>query len=227
MTVIQTCGKYVVGSDTAVNDRQINQLTSAFEETMLHQDSDEPGMLGGRSTVVRMDLSGIGPVVVKSYTRGGIIRRIIHRTYLRTGRPRCRKEYALLERLHQLGVRAPTPVAFAYAGHLFYHAWLISKELQDAMPLAVLGKIAPERCRSAMRDLQFQVSILVANRILHVDLHPGNVLVDSAGRAFLIDFDKARKWRRGENQLRRRYRDRWQRAVAKHGLPQILNAVAI
>jgi 3-deoxy-D-manno-octulosonic acid kinase len=225
--LLQHQGKYLVGSDTALSDRQMNQLTSAFEATISHQDADEPGGLDGRSPVVRMDLDGIGPVVVKTYTRGGVIRRVIHRTYLRTGSPRCRKEYMLLNRLHRLGVRAPTPVAFACAGNLFYHAWLVSKELQDTLPMTVTGKIAPDRCRMAMRDLEPQLSILVANRILHVDLHPGNVLVDPEGRAYLIDFDKARTWRRGADRLRRRYRERWQRAIAKHGLPQLLQALPI
>jgi predicted Ser/Thr protein kinase len=53
------------------------------------------------------------------------------------------------------------------------------------------------------------------------------VLVDPEGRAYLIDFDRARTWRRGADRLRRRYRQRWQRAIAKHGLPRILQALSV
>jgi aminoglycoside phosphotransferase (APT) family kinase protein len=33
--------------------------------------------------------------------------------------------------------------------------------------------------------------MLILNGIKHVDLHPGNVLVDGTGQVFLLDFDKA------------------------------------
>jgi 3-deoxy-D-manno-octulosonic acid kinase len=218
--IIQNYGKYRVGADMTLSARQMENLKAGFDAEILNRGQTD--VLGGRSTVIRIDLAGVGPVVVKPYTRGGFIRRFIHRTYLRTGSPRCLKEYVLLGRLQNLGLRVPSPVAFAYAGALFYHAWLITKEIQNAIPLAGLGDADPARCERAMRDMMPQLATLVENRILHVDLHPGNVLVDIDGRAYLIDFDKARKWRWGSERLRRRYRHRWQRAVVKHGLPKIL-----
>jgi serine/threonine protein kinase len=223
--IVQDCGKYRIGTDTALSDRQIKQLKAGFDAGGLQQAQTD--VLGGRSPVIRMDLEGVGPVVVKPYTRGGFIRRFNHRTYLRTGSTRCRQEYELLRRLQNLGLGVPTPIAFAYAGTLFYHAWLVTKEIQNTETLAGLCNINPARCFTAMKNLEPQLSLLIAHRILHVDLHPGNVLVDTDGRAFLIDFDKARKWRWGSERLRRRYRNRWQRAVAKHGLPEILNALPV
>lgn len=225
MMIVQDCGKYRIVTDTALSGRQIKQLKTGFDGGRLQQEQTD--VLGGRSLVIRMNLTDVGPVVIKPYTRGGIIRRFNHRTYLRTGATRSCKEYALLGRLHVLGIRVPMPIACAYEGKLLYHAWLVTREIQNAHTLAGLGGIDPERCRRAMRDLGPQLSILIANRILHVDLHPGNVLVDTNSRAFLIDFDKARKWRWGSERLRRRYRNRWQRAVVKHGLPAILNALPV
>lgn len=223
--IVEICGKYRVGAGTALSDRQKAQLRSVFDAGVPQQEEME--ILGGRSPVIRLDLAEVGPVVIKPYTRGGIIRWFNHRTYLRTGATRSRKEYALLGRLHALGIRAPEPVAFAYEGTLLYHAWLVTKEIQNVQPMAGPDPIDPDRCRRAMQDLEPQLSILIANRILHVDLHPGNVLVDTGGRAFLIDFDKARTWHWGAKRLRRRYVSRWQRAVAKHGLPEILNALPV
>jgi 3-deoxy-D-manno-octulosonic acid kinase len=208
-----------------LSGRQIKQLETGFDAGRRQQEQTD--ILGGRSPVIRIDLEGVGPVVVKPYTRGGFIRRFNHRTYLRTGSTRCRQEYELLGRLQNLGLGVPTPIAFAYAGTLLYHAWLVTKEIQNAETLAGLSNINPARCRAAMENLAPQLSLLIAHRILHVDLHPGNVLVDTDGRAFLIDFDKARKWRWGSERLRRRYRNRWQRAVAKPGLPEILNALPV
>jgi predicted unusual protein kinase regulating ubiquinone biosynthesis (AarF/ABC1/UbiB family) len=75
----------------------------------------------------------------------------------------------------------------------------------------------------ATKDLIDQVSTLIQNNIFHVDLHPGNVLVGRGGRVFLLDFDKARIARGNKNKLRDHYLSRWQRAVIKHGLPDMLS----
>jgi 3-deoxy-D-manno-octulosonic acid kinase len=55
-----------------------------------------------------------------------------------------------------------------------------------------------------------------------VDLHPGNVLVDSNSRVYLIDFDKARYSYLNKDKLRVKYISRWRRAVIKHRLPESL-----
>ena len=61
------------------------------------------------------------------------------------------------------------------------------------------------------------------NQILHVDLHLGNVLVDSNSRVYLIDFDKARYSIQNKDKLRDKYLRRWRRAVIKHRLPEKLS----
>ena len=63
---------------------------------------------------------------------------------------------------------------------------------------------------------------LVQNKILHVDLHPGNVIVDPEGKVYLLDFDKGRIFRGSRQRLQERYFARWKRAVIKHGLPAML-----
>ena len=68
-----------------------------------------------------------------------------------------------------------------------------------------------------------QISKLIEHRILHIDLHPGNVIVDDKGRALIIDFDKGRFFNGSRDKLRNLYLQRWQRAVSKHGLPAMLN----
>jgi predicted unusual protein kinase regulating ubiquinone biosynthesis (AarF/ABC1/UbiB family) len=67
-----------------------------------------------------------------------------------------------------------------------------------------------------------QVSLLVQNSILHVDLHPGNIVVDPTGKVYLLDFDRGGIYPAKRQKLRTHYLSRWQRAVNKHGLPKIL-----
>jgi 3-deoxy-D-manno-octulosonic acid kinase len=71
-----------------------------------------------------------------------------------------------------------------------------------------------------------QLYLLIEEGIYHVDLHPGNVLVDNNHNVYVIDFDKARCWTGPKNELRDLYLHRWRRAVIKHNLPETLSEIA-
>jgi 3-deoxy-D-manno-octulosonic acid kinase len=73
-----------------------------------------------------------------------------------------------------------------------------------------------------MQSTVDQILRLIQNKIWHVDLHPGNVIVNPEGRVFLLDFDKAQIYHGGKQQLQGRYFARWKRAVIKHQLPVML-----
>jgi 3-deoxy-D-manno-octulosonic acid kinase len=215
---------YSIGADIPLTEPQLQQMEACFEP------SGKPaeGILGGRTAVLSVDLSGIGPVIVKHYTRGGLLRYINRQTYIKLSRYRCEVEFFLLKYLASIGVNAPEAVAFAYelkyvvkyAGGFLYHAWMVTREIENAVTLARLSIQEPDRARAAMGDLIRQVHILLENNIHHVDLHPGNVLVDRKDKVFLIDFDKAGTRPTNREQLRKKYIKRWRRAVVKHRLPE-------
>jgi 3-deoxy-D-manno-octulosonic acid kinase len=96
------------------------------------------------------------------------------------------------------------------------------EELSDTRSLVELQNDEGDGLSLAMDALGKQVGILIKNRIFHVDLHPGNVLVSNDGRAFIVDFDKARIFTGGEAALRELYLRRWRRAVIKHKLSPVL-----
>jgi 3-deoxy-D-manno-octulosonic acid kinase len=75
----------------------------------------------------------------------------------------------------------------------------------------------------AMDKLAEQLAILVKNNILHVDLHPGNVLVAPSGEVYIVDFDKAISFGGSSQALRDLYLRRWRRAVIKHKLSPVLS----
>ena len=77
----------------------------------------------------------------------------------------------------------------------------------------------------AMMKLGEQVLSLIAHKIFHVDLHPGNVLVQKGGRVSIVDFDKAREFKGSAERLRELYLRRWRRAVIKHKLSPVLTEV--
>jgi len=219
MTPIQAYQSYHIGSKLSLTESQIQQLVYTFQ----HPVSPVNSVLGGRNAISKTTLEDIGQVVIKHYTRGGFIRKFNEQTYLRTGTTRCQAEFELLAKLKNIGVNVPDPVAFAHQGTLFYHAWLISKEITDVMTLAELSVNEPDRAKTVMASVNHQISVLIENRIHHVDMHPGNILFNQSNKIYLIDFDKARTDQSNHHRLREKYLQRWQRAVAKHQLPEILN----
>jgi hypothetical protein len=180
------------------------------------------GTLGGRACISVGEVTGIGRVVAKQYQRGGILRHLLAASYLKTGPIRSRVEYEVLEHVRSLGVRAPKPVAYAYQGGFFYQAWLFTQEIPSTTTIAQLSMSEDERVREAFPDILQQIITLIEHRVFHIDLHPGNVLLNERGESFILDFDKAAYVSGSRNQLRDRYLCRWRRAVLKHGLPDYL-----
>lgn len=219
MTLLQTHHSYHFGADFELSEQQMDALIAQFQPP----EANPEGGLGGRTKSPVIQLDGVGPVLVKHYYRGGFIRHFNRRTHLRFGLPRCRTEYEMLQTLRRTGVQVPEPVAYALYGRIFYHAWLITKVIPNVQTLAAVSTDDPGRALKILPEVIRRINRLIDIGILHVDLHPGNVLVDDQGSVFLIDFDKAKTKQCDMDRLRRRYTERWQRAVAKHDLPEELS----
>ena len=221
MYQIYTYNSYHFGSVSDIDDQQLNQLITLFN---LEKNSVNSA-LAGRTSITLARLEGIGSVVIKYYRRGGAIRYLIKKRYLKCGKTRCQIEYELLQKVGSLGINAPEPVAFAYRGHLFYQCWLVTREIRDHQTLVQLSRSNEEQARMAMKAVIKQISMLIKNKILHPDLHPGNVIVDHKNQVYLLDFDKGGIFHGNKNALRTRYLHRWNRAIQKHGLPEMLSEV--
>jgi 3-deoxy-D-manno-octulosonic acid kinase len=132
-------------------------------------------------------------------------------------------EYEVLREVRRIGVNAPEPIAYAYKGRIFYKAWLVTREIVQPQTLAELSFLDEQHACLVMKEVIAQVAALMNHSILHVDLHPGNVVVDSSGHVFLLDFDKAYFSRKKQKKLCDYYLSRWRRAIMKHHLPEILS----
>mgnify|MGYP006292647853 CR=1 FL=1 len=220
MTIIQKHPPYRFGSTDGLSRSQMDILAAHFSRPP----AACPGRsLSGRTGVHRLELAPFGPVVIKHYFRGGLIRHFNRRTYLGVTGSRSRSEFELLARLRKIGVNAPEPVAFASRGRLLYQAWLITKQIPDVEPLAETCGTDPDRAGKAMMDLIPMINRLISHGIWHVDLHPGNVLVNKDAAVYLIDFDNAKTGQSCLNRIRDRYAARWRRAVQKYGLPAFVD----
>lgn len=211
------CG-FDVGVKRDLTKPQLHQLTTAFQSPPQPVDQ----ILGGRRSICKIDLEGVGPVIVKHYRRGGLLAKFITRYYFGSQKTRGQIEFEQMELARSLGCGSPEPVAYAWRGRIFYQAWLVTREVEHAQSLAQIARTSPERTRIAMTALCRQTSILIENSIMHADFHPGNVLVDKHDRVYLIDFDKTGRHPGDPDRLASIYRHRWCRAVRKHKLPEFL-----
>lgn len=184
---------------------------------------DSSPVLEGRGSVILGNLPSFGPVIVKCYHRGGLFGRFVRDRYLMMGKTRGQLEYEMLECVNQLGVDAPKGIAFAYSGFPFYRAWLIMSEIIGKRSFALLSTKNEDLCREHIPALISHLSLLIRNRILHIDLHPGNVVLDREGRVFILDFDNAKRVGWSISAVRDYYLRRWRRAVIKHDLPDFLS----
>lgn len=207
-----------IGLAFDLSDQQLKMLVDLFYTYPELSGS----VLGGRGSICLADVEGIGPVAVKHYFRGGIIRFFNKKRYLKWGKTRGQLEYELLQTVRNIGVNAPEPIAYAYQGLPFYKAWLVTRKIDTHQSLAELSISNLEHACIAMENVIEQLFLLIKNNMLHVDLHPGNVVIDTNSKAYLLDFDKARMFSGTRHHLVNRYASRWKRAVVKHHLPETL-----
>ena len=197
---------------------QLIQLVELFKRPP----GQRASKLEGRSPASRGSIKDIGPVVIKTYTRGGMINLITKYRYLRTGTPRCQREFEVMRSVRKLGVSVPKPIAFAYRGRVSYSCWLATEEVNEPLNLAELCRADEDRCCKAITQLAEQIRILINKQVLHVDLHPGNVLIDRNDRIYIVDFDRAEVKNWSKSKMKGYYRTRWTRSVDKHKLPSLL-----
>jgi 3-deoxy-D-manno-octulosonic acid kinase len=210
---------YRFGFSSHLGDEQLKELLSYFP---IRKTADA-SLSGGRAPVATTVIEDIGPVVIKQYMRGGCMRFILKNRYVKWGKTRSQVEYESMHKLRRLGIRTPEPVAYAYRGFPLYSAWLVTRKIETACTLAELSCQDIQRVSGIMEKVIAQIDKLIECRFRHVDLHPGNILVDGANNIFILDFDKGYWSSTPREKLYEVYCKRWQRAVSKHKLPKILN----
>jgi 3-deoxy-D-manno-octulosonic acid kinase len=221
MILNRTIDSYHFGFTLGLTESQLLTLTGLFHQPKPAGVSP----LDGRTAVTPVQLDGVGPVVIKHYRRGGLLRHVIKRHYLKIGKTRSQREFELLDLAASSGINVPQPIAYAHRGRPFYMAWLVTRAIRQPLTLARLSVQDEKKCIAAMQSVIEQIAALIQNDIWHVDLHPGNVVLDAAGKVHLLDFDQGRIGHANRQQLKNRYLTRWQRAVDKHGLPKVLSAM--
>lgn len=132
------------------------------------------------------------PYVMRHYQRGGWIEKWLEDRYIWSGLEKTRafREWRLLARLHEIGLPAPQPLAARVVRHgIIYRGDLITHRIPDTRSLAEALEIA------AIPSDQWEMIGRCIRRfhdagVYHADLNAHNILLDRAGKVYLIDFDR-------------------------------------
>ncbi|MCC5866255.1 MAG: 3-deoxy-D-manno-octulosonic acid kinase [Wenzhouxiangella sp.] len=147
--------------------------------------------LGGRGQALAVQTEA-GQAVLRRFLRGGVAARLSRDRYIFTGYRRSRpfREWQVLVRLAAAGLPVPRPLmASCERSGLSYRGALLSERIPDALPLSQLLGVLTD---ADWLELADTLSRFFAAGLIHADLNPGNLLRDSAGRWYLLDFDRAR-----------------------------------
>jgi 3-deoxy-D-manno-octulosonic acid kinase len=146
---------------------------------------------GGRGAVVYFD-APFGACVLRHYHRGGLVAHVNSDRYLWTGRKRTRsfREFRLLTDLHEAGLPVPAPLMARYLRNgLSYRADLITRQIPGARTLA--ERLAATELDAALAArVGRTLASFHAHGVWHADLNAHNLLIDPAGKVWLIDFDR-------------------------------------
>lgn len=157
-------------------------------------------------------------LVLKRYHRGGILSRLIKDTYLYSGLSRSRmwQEFHLLARMRELGLPVPRPIAVrcVKTTALSYQGELIIERILNARTLAAIlcQQPLPETTWEAIGEV---IRRFHDHNVDHADLNACNILINSQGQVYLIDFDKSRIHSKRNNTRRHANLGRLRRSLIK------------
>jgi len=175
---------------------RITRASPEWLEAAYYGTFAEPVQAGGRRAAWFVAASG-WEGVLRRYQRGGFVARFNRDAYLWQGSERTRAfhEFRLLAAMRQYGLPVPAPLAAAYWRHgLIYRAAILVERLNQVRPLAhVMTEPAWEATACAIVRMH-------RAGFWHADLNVFNVLLDRAGQAWLIDFDRGRQGQLSEKQ---------------------------
>lgn len=132
-----------------------------------------------------------GKWILRHYYRGGLYANFIKDSYLWAGLARTRvyQEFKLLEKIHDLGLPSPKPIAaLIQKKGLYYKNDLIMQHIdhQKTMAKSLIENDLP---LNLWQQIGRTISQYHHNGIYHSDLNAHNILL-SSDQVFIIDFDK-------------------------------------
>ncbi len=166
-------------------------VETLFDITYWQKNNAIVGSATGRGTTWFIQLQK-ARAALRHYQRGGLFGKVVRDQYLFLGwrKTRSYAELALLQMLRDADVNVPRPIAARVEKKgLLYQADLLSEQISDASDL--VGKLEIGQLSSeCYRNIGLEIRKMHDAGINHTDLNIHNILLDSSGKVWIIDFDK-------------------------------------
>lgn len=151
----------------------------------------QPVSSGGRNAAWYTE-GDFGQAVLRHYRRGGLVAKLVRRSYVWTGEDNTRAfaELRLLDWMHAQGMTVPRPLAAVYwRCGLLYQAAILIERVQGVHTLA---ECLEQDAGSTPEQVAQAIYAMHEVGVWHADLNAHNVLLDGT-KAWLIDFDRGRR----------------------------------
>lgn len=170
-----------------------------FQSHWWQQQQAVIGSSTGRNTAYFLQ-HGEHKLVLRHYYRGGLVGKILHDQFWLqpVAQSRAMQEYQLLSWMRAQGLAVPRPVAASYQrSGLIYRADLLIELIPDSKDLA---SILQQRAITSSEWQAVGAAIAQMHQlgVYHSDLNCRNIMLDAAGKVWLIDFDKCNRRSPGE-----------------------------
>jgi tRNA A-37 threonylcarbamoyl transferase component Bud32 len=187
-TLIETGNARILYDATAMAAPETTQFDPEFWK---NRDAvvGRPGGRGG-AVIIRCPA---GEAVLKRYLRGGMMAKINQALYLFSGfeYSRAFREFRLLQNMHKMHLPVPEPLAAMCetTSAVFSRMALMTRLLPDTETLVEKHKLQAVSAAN-WEAIGQTLKRFHGKGIYHADLNANNVLINTTGRVFLIDFDK-------------------------------------
>lgn len=184
-----------------------SRLLEFISEKNLHTENNSKV---GRGKVAELSINNKN-IFLRKFYRGGLLSKFITNTFFHLdfcqnsfcNNYRPFLEIEILELLNNNQIPSPKPIAAFIKTkffNVFYQATIATEKIENTVNFLDLvkeyNKTPSDSLKNRIAEISTQVG-RIANQILnlgifHVDLHLGNVLIDSNNQVFIIDFDRAK-----------------------------------
>ncbi len=131
--------------------------------------------------------------VLRHYYRGGLMARLSRDLFLAqpVERTRAMREFSLLAQLRTKGLPVPRACAACHTPYgIWYRADILVERIPDATDVARMLHTQRAVTTEEWRALGHAVRELHDAQVCHADLNCHNLMLDSRGKAWVVDFDK-------------------------------------
>lgn len=172
--------------------QQVDELS--FDPVFWQQHDAVIGQSRGRNTVWFI-LHRACRFVLRHYYRGGLVGKLVQDkfSYQPVLQSRAMQEFALLRHMRRCGLPVPRPLAAQYCQTGWhYRSDLIIELIDNSRDLASFLADGNALTQKRWQQIGAMVARFHQSGVYHSDLNCHNILLDTAGQSWLIDFDKCR-----------------------------------